>query len=166
MCTVEELEFHLGRWVGRNVPRNHYALGDYRVLYLGFHGSPGRIWLKSDLADERDEDAVDLDEIAKCLLYDAEYNCSGCVIHFAACSVLNAPARVKKFKKKVGAAGVSGYSKSVDSINSWAFELMYLNLLAQRSTWSSGTLRTLSRKIGRNPETAGLAQLLGFRIIS
>ena len=161
MCTAKELKFHMGRWVGRNVLKNHYVLGDYGILYLGFHGSPGHIWL-----NEADEDGVNLDEVANYLLEDAQYDCSGCVIHFSGCSVLRAHARVREFKDTVGAAGVSGYTKEVDSIHSWAFELMYLNLLAERSTWSSGTLGTLSRRIRQNPETAGLAERLGFQIVS
>lgn len=165
ISTIEELKFHLGRWVGRNTYKKHYVLGDYGILYLGFHGSPGEISLRDDLIQKTDDDEVDLDKIADCLLEEAKYDCSGCVIHFASCSVLRAHARVRQFKDKVGAAGVSGYTRSVDSILSWSFELMYLDLLSRRSTWNSGTLGTLSKRITEKPESRGLAEHLGFQIV-
>lgn len=164
-CTDEELEFHLGRWVGRKTLKRHYAFGDYSILYLGFHGSPGEISLRQDLSHGADNDEVDLDKIADYLLEEAKYDCSGCVIHFASCSVLRAHARVREFKGKVGAAGVSGYTRNVDSIHSWPFELMYLDMLSKRSTWNSGTLNTLSQRIMAKPESMGLAEHLGFRLV-
>lgn len=166
ISTAEELRFHLGRWVGRKTRKKNYALSEYGILYLGFHGSPGEISVPGDLAGHgADDDEVDLDKIADYLLKDAKYDCSGCVIHFASCSVLGAPARVREFKDKVGAAGVSGYTRSVESIESWSFELMYLDLLSRRSTWNSGTLGTLSKQIMKWPKSSGLAEHLGFKIV-
>ena len=168
ISTAEEFRFHLGRWVGRNTLKKDYALGDYGVLYLGFHGGPGEISLRDDLSHRADEDDtdVDLDKIAEYLLEEAKYDCSGTVVHFASCSVLRSHARVREFKDKVGAAGVSGYTRSVESIQSWSFELMYLDLLSRRSAWNSGTLDTLwSQRIMEKPEYRGLAEHLGFKII-
>ncbi|MYF89897.1 MAG: hypothetical protein F4186_11475, partial [Boseongicola sp. SB0676_bin_33] len=68
------------------------------------NGCLGRIWPQGDLAHGDDEDGVDLDEIEKCLLQEAQYNCSGCVIHFSGCSVLSAPTRVKA----LGTTKISG----------------------------------------------------------
>ena len=165
ISTAEELKFHLGRWVGRNTPIKNYALGEYGILYLGFHGSPGQISVQGDLVGHgADDDGVDLDKIAGFLLDEAEYDCSGCVIHFASCSVLRSDAQVRKFKDRVGAAGVSGYTKSVDSILSWSFELMYLDSLSEKSAWNSGTLNTLSKRIMNRPQSGGLAEHLGFKI--
>lgn len=166
VSTADELEFHLGRWVGRKTFKKNHVLDEYGILYLGFHGGPGEISVRSDLVRRpADDDDVDLDRIADHLLEDAKYDCSGCVIHFASCSVLGAPARVREFKDKVGAAGVSGYTRSVESIESWSFELMYLDLLSRRSTWNSGTLGTLSKKIMKWPKSSGLAEHLGFKIV-
>ena len=166
VSTAEEFEFHLGRWVGRKTSEEDYVLGEYGILYLGFHGGPGGISVRSDLVSRRaDDDDLDLDRIAKYLLEDAKYVCSGCVIHFASCSVLGAPARVREFKDRVGAAGVSGYTRSVESIESWSFELMYLDLLSEKVTWNSGTLGTLSKKIMKWPKSSGLAEHLGFKIV-
>ena len=166
ISTAEELKFHLGRWVGRNTFKKNYVLGKYGILFLGFHGVPGEISVRGDLVRRgADDDEVDLDKIAEYLLEEAKYDCSGCMIHFASCSVLRAHARVREFKDKVGAAGVSGYTRSVDSIEAWSFELMYLNLLSARSTWNAGTLSTLSKRIGSRPESSGLAEHLGFKIV-
>ena len=167
ISTAEELKFHLGRWVGRNTFNKDYALGNYGILYLGFHGSPGEISLRDDLSHpaDRDEADADLDRIADYLIEEAKYDCSGSVIHFASCSVMRAHARVRDFKDKVGAEGVSGYSKSVDSIQSWSFELMYLDRLSRIKNLNKQTLGTLSRQIREQPEW-GLAQHLGFKIVS
>lgn len=174
ISTAEELKFHLGRWVGRDVLRKHFVFRDYRILYLGFHGSPGEIALRDGrLNDRADDDEVNvgLDEIADYLLEEAKdqrlnyYDCSGCVIHFASCSVLRSCARVREFKDKVRAAGVSGFKKNVDSVLAWSFELMYLDLLSRRTAWNSGTLDTLLRRIKDKPEYGGLAKHLGFEIV-
>ena len=165
ISTAEEFEFHLGRWVGRKTFKKDYVLGEYGILYLGFHGIPGGISVRGDLVRPADDDNLDLDKIADHLLEDAKYNCSGCVIHFASCSVLRSHARVREFKDRVGAAGVSGYTRMVDSILSWSFELMYLDLLSAKSTWSPGTLETLSKRIMEKPESSGLAEHLGFKIM-
>ena len=48
VSTWEELDFCLGRWVGRNMHKKDYRLGHLGILYLGFHGSPGNIYLRTD----------------------------------------------------------------------------------------------------------------------
>ena len=167
ISTYEESDFHLGRWVGRNTFKKDYALGNYSILYLGFHGGPGAISLRYDLADRRPRNDIDLDldEIAVSLLRDAEFDCSGAVIHFGSCSVLRAPARVEDFREKVGAACVSGYTKIVNSTLSWAFELMYLDELSRKNADNPNTLRTLRKRLREKSECAGLAKHLGFNMI-
>lgn len=165
VSTYEEFDFHLGRWVGRNTYKKDYVLGDYGILYLGFHGSPGEISLRDDLTHRGDDDEVDLEGIGDCLLNDAAYDCRGAVVHFGACSVLRSHARVEEFKERIGAACVSGYTRMVDSTLSWAFELMYLDQLSAKNADNPDTLRTLSRRLCDKPEYAGLAEHLGFRMI-
>ena len=169
VSTKEEMDFCLGRWVGRSTNKKDYQLGDLGILYLGFHGSPGQISLREDQSHWHDEDEVDLEEIGKSLAHeDNKYDCSGSVIHFASCSVLRAPARAEELRKQVGAACVSGYTKSVESTTSWAFELMYLALLSEllmTKNVNAGTLGTLKEKIASKPEYKGLAKSLGFKMI-
>ena len=167
--TWQELDFCLGRWVGRDMYKKDYQLGDLGILYLGFHGAPASIHLRSDLLGIKDDDGVDLDRIAESLNdNNNKFDVSGCVIHFASCSTLQAHKRVEEFKDQVGAACVSGYSKSVESAKSWAFELMYLDLLSSllaKKNVTTGTLSTLSKKIEERPEYSGLAEELGFDMV-
>ena len=169
ISTWEELDFCLGRWVGRDMYKKDYWLGDLGILYLGFHGSPGKISLRTDSPQRIADDEVDLDEIAKSLTHcKSKYNVRGCVIHFASCSVLRAEKQVEDFKNRVGAACVSGYSKQVDSTTSWAFELMFLELLSRllsEKNVNVGTLQTLDERIQNKPEYAGLSKALGFKMI-
>ena len=166
VSTREEMDFCLGRWVGRSTPKKDYRLGDLGILYLGFHGSPGEVSLREDQSHRHDEDEVDLAQIGDSLTHnDNKYDCSGSVIHFASCSVLRAHAKADEFRKRVGAACVSGYTKNVESTTSWAFELMYLALLSEllmTKNVNAGTLGTLEERITSRPEYAGLKESLGF----
>ena len=170
VSTWQEMEFCLGRWVGRSTYKKDYKLGNLGILYLGFHGSPGKVFLRQDTSRRHDDDEVDLAKIGDTLEHkDNKYDCSGAVIHFASCSVLRAPARANELRKQVGAACVSGYTKSVESTNSWAFELMYLALLSdllRTKNVNASTLRTLNNRIMNKPEYAGLAESLGFKMIT
>ena len=169
ISTWEELDFCLGRWVGRNMYQKYYQLGDLGILYLGFHGSPGKIEVRTDLRQRSDDSEVDLDKLEESLTRGKKlYDASGCVIHFASCSVLRAEKQVEDFKNRVGAACVSGYSKQVDSTTSWAFELMFLKLLSRllsEKNVNVGTLQTLDEMIQNKPEYAGLSKALGFKMI-
>lgn len=169
VSTLQELDFCLGRWLGQSMDKKDYQLGNLGILYLGFHGSPGEISLRGDLSHPHDEDRVDLSLIGEMLSNeDNEYDCSGCAIHFASCSVLRAPAKTRELKDRVGAACVSGYTKSVESASSWAFELMYLALLSDlfaTKNINASTLDTLRRKLLSKPEYAGLAESLGFTMV-
>lgn len=169
ISTSEELDFCLGRWCGRNTYKKDYQLADLGILYLGFHGSPGQIFLRPDQRQKSDKDSVDLCELEKSINHcQNQYDLSGSAIHFASCSVLRSHKRVEKFKENVGASCVSGYSKSVGYALSWAFELMYLGLLSDlmaKRNVNAGTLNTLLRKIEDKPEYSGLAKALGFTMI-
>lgn len=133
ISTAEELKFHLGRWAGRNTLMKNYALGEYGILYLGFHGSPGEISVQGDLAGHgADDDEVDLDKIADYLLEEAKYDCSGGVIHFASCSVLRAHARVRELKDKAGRQALAATHCACGSRSNIAVSI--------KNTWlSSGT---------------------------
>ena len=172
ISTWEELDFCLGRWVGRDMYKKDYQLDNLGILYLGFHGGPAQIWLRGDSPQRSKEKGVNLDKIAESLTNDkSRYDASYGAIHFASCSVLRAPARAKEFKEKVRASCVSGYSKFVYSEMSWAFELMYLVLLSDcmaSKNVNSRTLGTLHNRLTDEknyPEYAGLANKLGFKMI-
>ena len=79
--------------------------------------------------------------------------------------MLRSHARVARFKEKIGAACVSGYTRTVDANLSWAFELMYLDQLSTKNAFNPATLRTLSERLHDKPYYAGLAEHLGFKMI-
>ena len=174
ISTWQEMDFCLGRYVGRSMKKKDYQLGNLGILYLGFHGSPGEISLRGDTSHPHDEDEVNLGEIGESLTRPDRrdkaplYDCSYSVVHFASCSVLRSHAQATKFKEQVGAACVSGYTKSVESTESWAFELMYLALMSkllEKRNVNADTLSTLDEKIRSKPEYSGLAEKLGFKMI-
>ena len=174
ISTWEEMDFCLGRWVGRSMFKKDYQLGDLGILYLGFHGSAGEISLRDDTSHRHDEDEVRLEKIGESLTRkgdrdkDPLYDCSDSVIHLASCSVLRSHAQARKFKEQVGAACVSGYTKRVSARDSWAFELIYLSLMSdllKNENVNTGTLSKLQRKRVESKEYCGLAEKLGFTMI-
>ena len=169
VATKKELDFYLGKWCGRNTNEEDYRLGHLGILYLGFHGTAGQIHL-----DDGSVDLIKTDQrhttatLAKSFKRENQYNLSGSVIHFASCSVMDSPETVKKFKEDVGASCVSGYTEEVDYAPSWAFELMYLDLLSSRMSEpnvNAHTLRELFGEIQEDPKYSGLAEALGFKMI-
>ena len=174
ISTWEEMDFCLGRYVGRSMYKKDYQLGNLGILYLGFHGSPGEISLRGDTSHPHDEDEVGLEWIGKSLTRpdqrgkDPMYDCSHSVVHFASCSVIRPHRQATEFKEQIGAACVSGYTKSIESTESWAFELMYLALMSElleKRNVNADTLGTLDKKIRSRPEYSGLAEKLGFKMI-
>lgn len=166
ISTWEEMDFCLGRWVGRSMFEKDYQLGELGILYLGFHGSAGEISLQDDTSHGHEEIGESLTR--KGDGGEDPYDCSGCVIHFASCSVLRSHAQARKFKEQVGAACVSGYTKTVSARDSWAFELIYLALMSEllkNKNVNTGTLSTLQKKRIESKEYSGLAEKLGFMMI-
>ena len=157
VSTPAEADYCLGRWVGRDTSEADYRMGNLGILYLGFHGSAGALSF-DDGNDRR------LDTLAQSL-QDGMYDCSGAVIHFAACSVLRAKRQVADFKEAVGAAAVSGYTRQTDFVMSWAFEFMFLERLSRCNFDNADTLKTLQRDMADNPVYAPLAARFGFTII-
>ena len=165
VATKKELDFYLGKWCGRNTKEENYRLGGLGILYLGFHGSgsPAQICLDDDSVDAG---VVGLQELAKSF-NENQYDLSGSVIHFASCSVMESPGEVEQFKGSVGASCVTGYNKEVEYACSWAFELMYLDLLSDLMSDEVNTdmLRALDKKIKKKKKYKGLAKKLGFKMI-
>ena len=55
-------------------------------------------------------------------------NNDGCIVHFGSCSSHRARDRdFEDFRKRTGFVAVSGYSRDVDWIKSFAFDLLYLD---------------------------------------
>ena len=108
--TIQELEFDL-----RNV-----ASGDkYSILYLAFHGKPGRI----ELADGSE---VSLKSLAMLM----RKRFKGRVVHFGGCSILKtAPENIIDFLKTTGVSMVVGYRRDLHWIEGSAMDLLIFEWL-------------------------------------
>ena len=134
--TATELHALLDRWT----QKQHAGLV---VGYLAFHGAPGEI----RVGRER----VTLSDLGERLAD----RCSGRVVHFGACSVLDVETdQLKEFLRRTGARAVCGYTKDVDWLQSAAFDFLLLNELT-RSQHLGHALRRLEREYGVLPETLG-----------
>ena len=110
--TTEEFEFNL-----RLLPKK----GKYRILYLAFHGAPGRI-------DLEDGSTVTLEELASFM----GKRFKGWVVHFGSCGTLATDhSRLDEFLAATGVTMAVGYTKSVGWIDSAAMDLILFEHLQE-----------------------------------
>ncbi len=103
-CNTEnEFEYNLGLLRKRN----------YGILYLGFHGSGGTIFL-------HDKSEIDLAEIAEMM----GNGFSDWIIHFGSCGVLRKKKALEDFVGNTQVAVATGFTKTIDWIESAALELL------------------------------------------
>jgi len=149
VATVAELEHWLRKW-RQNGSRA------YRILYLAFHGEPGKL-LIGDL--RKPKNVIDLDWLAGQL----DDKCSGRIIFFGGCSVMNIDARhLKRFLRTTGAVAVCGYCADVDWVVSAAFELIALRAMQHNAFIVRGA-RAIHRRIRQ--QARGLVRDLDFRMV-
>ncbi len=143
--TEEELYYLLERWQQK-------AYADYKILYLAFHGEPGRI-----LIDTKHKISLaQLGEHLSCRTHRR-------IIYFGACSVMRIDKRViKRFMRAAGVKAVCGYTTDVDWIPSTALDLIAMNELQRFSTTRQG-MEAAEKSIRKN--TRRLAGRLGFRMV-
>lgn len=147
VATLGELEHYLQRWTLKRYD-------DYPILYLGFHGDPGILYMR---AGQRDP--VELDWIGERLAG----ACKGRIIHFGSCGTLALHGnKLNHFLEKTGALAISGYRTDVDWILSAAYELVLLSAL-QFNTLTKGGLAAALRRVKRDAGT--LARVLEFRMV-
>lgn len=107
--TKEELEHNLNLFKKKK---------RYGILYLAFHGRPGRIFL--------DGTSVDIETLAK-LLGKRFHNW---VIYFGCCLTLDVKKeRISNFMKETGVSIVIGYDRYIDWLTSTATDLLLLERL-------------------------------------
>jgi len=98
---------------------------NYTILYLAFHGRKNRILTGKEYTT--------LKEIADVL----DGKLDNKIIHFGSCLTLGASeTNINNFINKTSCLFISGYKKTVDYIDSTAFELSYLNVLQKYSLYS------------------------------
>lgn len=159
-CTVgspEDFDGCLRAWANRTD-------WDYPILYLAFHGFGKGVQVGGGESSVSLWDYVRLEQIADF----SEGGWAGCLIHFAACSTMDAPTLdIARFVADTGIEAVSGYATDVDWIPSMAFELMYLDTVL--SGTGSGyvdrnKMRICRDRLSNSAYSKELATSLGFRM--
>ena len=139
--TREEFDFFLGKWIQRQ-----YA--GYPILYLGFHGCPGRIMV----GDQRRSDGeVSLESLSRQLAG----RCRGRVMHFGACSTLSTTMEIlESFLRRSGALAISGYSTELNWVQSAACDMLVLEGLQSCALTARGVSKA-ARRIAANSRGLG-----------
>ncbi len=127
-ATQEEFKFYLSKF-----PQVQYR--DYPILYLAFHGVPGRILISG-------KTSLSIEDIGSLL----GNQCKGRVVIIGSCSVLDINKRLlKAFLDSTGAFAVCGYRNDVDWMRSTAFELLLLTEL-QENVFDGRGVRSIVAK--------------------
>jgi hypothetical protein len=118
--TREEFEFNIAKFCISRI-KKHYG-----VLYLVFHGEPGRISLS-------DEVPLRLEELAD--IFGDRFQ--GWVVHFSSCSTLAIKEnRLKNFIRKTKVSLVIGYTKNMSWSECMAMDLLlFENIANHKRLW-------------------------------
>lgn len=97
------------------------------VLYFATHGGPGEIWL----SNAEPSSVVAIEQLLA-----HGIDCTGCLVHFSGCSILNCEEdRIAHFTQGCGAYAVSGYRKDVGWTARWSpaalLDLMLFSMIAE-----------------------------------
>ena len=145
--TLPEFEYYLRKWTQRKYAR-------YPILYLGFHGDPGALYV-----GEKRNKPVDFAWLEERL----QGKCKGRVIHFGSCGTMAKHGnRVRHFLERTDALAVCGYKVDVDWMLSAAFEIILLSGL-QENAFTRAGLAAVQRRIKKQAPT--LARDLQFRMV-
>lgn len=128
--TKKEFRHHLNRWI--DLPSSEYP-----ILYLGYHGERNRIDLEGG--------TVTIPDLQKWL----DGKCQNRVIHFASCLTVRVPEdEIISFLRETKLSAVSGYGRSVDWMESVAYDLLYLSIMQdkEKGKYEHEKLTTASMK--------------------
>ncbi len=147
VSTREEFFFLVKKWSQKRY-RSH------PLLYLGFHGKPGKILLGS----AKRAPVITLEEISEALAG----RCNGRVILFGSCETIRAvPWQRRKFLETTQALAICGYHREVDWMSSAAMDLIVLAAM-QEFTFTLAGISAIAARI--RERSRGLQKALGFRI--
>jgi hypothetical protein len=132
--TVAELRYNLDLLRKRN----------YGVLYLAFHGSPGKIRPHGHI--------ISLSDLAGMM----GKRFRNWIIHFGSCSTLRYASTAEHFVEATGVSIVTGYRRDVDWVESTALEMLLFQNY-QRFSSPRVAVRNLIDK------HASLVEITGFR---
>ncbi|HEU4749743.1 MAG TPA: DUF6642 family protein [Acidimicrobiia bacterium] len=106
--------------------RQHKRYRSYGSVYLAFHGKRGRLLL----ADGSELALEELAEMARGTL-------AGCLVHMGSCVTALAEEQLFNFLEITGASVATGYTKSVDWIDSAALDMLLLDWAREYSNAKS-----------------------------
>jgi hypothetical protein len=113
----------------------------FPILYLGFHGAPGRLHITED-----ESEIITLEELSKILLNHKPRKKR--FIYFSSCSALEKRHLAKKIINETpGLAGIAGYEKDVDFLESTALEMILLETLAHRKHFDRRSLQAILTQV-------------------
>jgi hypothetical protein len=141
-ATAEELHYYLDTWLSAKYK-------DYKVGFFALHGQPSQLCLT-------EKTTVELDEIAAWM----SGRCTGRSLYFGSCSVLRTSDHVlREFLHETKATMLCGFTKTIEWVESAAFETIVLNALV-----NGGRIDSVERLV-RSARWSALADHLGFRVI-
>ena len=147
VATREEFYFYLRKWRGT-------SFNNFPILYLGFHGSKGEIFV-----GEGRGASVSLEDVAECL----DGGCKGRVVHLGSCGTVGAHgAKLNRFLSRTGALAICGYTREVDWLEAAAFDALVLGGLQYTSFRQARSMRKLDEELRKT--ASGLYKRLGFRM--
>jgi hypothetical protein len=145
--TLAEFEHYLRKWTQKK-----YA--GYPILYLGFHGDPGVLYI-----GDRKSGEVSLDWLEERLAG----KCRKRIIHFGSCGTMATHGnRLGRFFRKTGALAICGYRQDVDWVLSAAFEIVLLSALQENALTRAG-MAAVNRRV--RSQATRLARDLKFRMV-
>lgn len=119
--TKDELKYCLSKFRRLRQPRN-----DFNVIVFCGHGKTGKITIGSG----KNEVDLTLKELAELCEEVNENLFQNNLIHFDSCSILKTTEKkLNEFTKITGATAVTGFSKDVDFITSYALEMVLFEAL-------------------------------------
>lgn len=133
------------------------------MLYLGYHGEAGGIWLNND-----DGYPARRKVALRTLTDELQGKCRNRLVHFSSCSTIDVESQdVKDFLDRTQASGISGYKWDVDWMQSMAFDALYveqlLKSLGNRVHLTRNVVRDCRGKLARQPYK-DFADSIGFQL--
>ena len=157
-ATRDELLDYLRMW--------SEAEASYGILYLRFPRWEGNGLLLN--ASGGAGAGVGIEEIASCV-EKAEYSNENCILHLGPCwPKLATTEEMERLVERTGFAAISGYANEVGWVESLAFDLLYLERLAEAA--HSGLLTPQAaadcRDLLAGASYGALSRSLGFRLVA
>lgn len=144
--TAQEFEHSISRW------KTKAFHGKYPLLWLAFHGEPGKIIIGKD--------EVTIAQLADIL----QDKCQGAIIYFGSCSTLNWDKRaLQTFMEKTKTIAVMGYKENVLWLPSASFEIRLLSYF-QEVTYTTDSIMKQKEKIFNDCKAAVSSLKFRFEI--